>query len=389
MKKSLLIIITLAITLILGIILFNNFSGKAIADENTFHNGTAVNITLFYGKGCPHCAKLETYLEQLAKKYPLNIESYEIYFNTANVKLLEEKLKPFNKEIEGVPTLFIGDKVFVGYNDAIAKQIETEAQTCYNQCNPNQANSTSITAESSPIESPEKTEFKKKITIPAVISGALLDSINPCEFAVLILLLTTILSTGNKKKALLAGLAFSLSIFISYFLMGLGLYSAVATANITKIFYLIVSVLAIILGLFNLKDYFWYGKFFIMEVPLTWRPRMKLILKGITSIWGAFLVGFVISLFLLPCTSGPYIVVLGLLAETATRSYAIWLLLLYNIIFILPMLAITIIVSMELASTEKIEMWRQKNLKVFHLIAGLILIALGIFMILSNYLGWF
>jgi cytochrome c biogenesis protein CcdA len=125
-----------------------------------------------------------------------------------------------------------------------------------------------------------------------------------------------------------------------------------------------------------------------MEVPLKWRPRMKLLIKGITSVWGAFLIGFVISLFLLPCTSGPYIVILGLLSETATRSSAILWLLLYNFIFILPMLAITIIISQGIVSSEKIEMWRQKNLKVFHLIAGLILILLGIFMFLSMKLGW-
>ena len=68
-----------------------------------------------------------------------------------------------------------------------------------------------------------------------------------------------------------------------------------------------------------------------MEVPISWRPRLKAVIKGITSVPGAFLVGFVVSLFLLPCTSGPYIVILGLLAKTTTRNYALLLLLLYNL----------------------------------------------------------
>jgi hypothetical protein len=50
--------------------------------------------------------------------------------------------------------------------------------------------------------------------------AALADSINPCAFAVMLLLLTTILSkTQNKKKALLAGLFFALAVFITYFLL--------------------------------------------------------------------------------------------------------------------------------------------------------------------------
>ena len=68
---------------------------------------------------------------------------------------------------------------------------------------------------------------------------------------------------------------------------------------------------------------------------------MKRIIQRVTSVPGAFLTGFVVSLFLLPCTSGPYIVILGLLGKTATRPEALAWLVLYNLIFVLPMVAIT------------------------------------------------
>ena len=193
--------------------------------------------------------------------------------------------------------------------------------------------------------------------------------------------------TKNKIKALGAGLAFTLSIYISYFLMGIGLYTAINATGITHWFYTIVAVLAILIGIFNLKDYLWYGKWFIMEVPLSWRPKLKSLIKGITSIPGAFLIGFAVSLFLLPCTSGPYIVILGLLAETTTKNYAIGLLLLYNLIFILPMLTITLLVYFGFTTTEQAEEWRQNKLKILHLIAGIILILLGIGMFIAMGLG--
>src|SRR3989339_888238 len=101
--------------------------------------------------------------------------------------------------------------------------------------------------------------------------------------------MTTILASGNKKRALFSGLAYSLSIFISYFLMGIGLYSIISSIGTSNIFIKIIGWVAIILGIFNLKDFFWYGKFFVMEVPLSWRPKLKALVKSITGPISAFL----------------------------------------------------------------------------------------------------
>lgn len=218
------------------------------------------------------------------------------------------------------------------------------------------------------------------LTMPAVIGASIVDAVNPCAFAVLILLMTTILATDQKKKALLSGFSFSIAIFLSYLLMGLGLFSAIQASGLTKTFYIVVSVLAVILGLFNLKDYFWYGKVFLVEVPRSWRPKMKKLIASVTSVPGAFVIGLLVSLFLLPCTSGPYIVILGLLATQATFIQGLGYLLLYNAIFILPMLIITISVYFGLAKVSELEKKRVKALRYLHLIAGIIMLLLGIFM---------
>lgn len=349
----------------------------------------------FYGQGCPHCARLQVFLDSIQEKYPsLIIKQNEIYFNTENRELFQNMAAAFGQETQGVPTVFIDDKMIVGFNNAIGESIEKEIQRCVEEGCMDPAEkisatgeTTSIVGESSPLKSPEQTRLTKSVTLPAVLSAAAVDAINPCEFAVLIILLTTILAAGVKKRVLMAGLAFSASIYISYFLMGIGLYSAIQATGLTHKFYTIVAILAIIVGLFNLKDYLWYGKWFVMEVPMSWRPKLKCMLKGVTSVPGAFLIGFAVSLFLLPCTSGPYIVILGLLAKTTTRSNALILLLLYNFIFILPMLIITFAIYLGFTTTEKAEEWRTKKLKVLHLIAGLIILGLGIGMFIAMRLG--
>lgn len=221
----------------------------------------------------------------------------------------------------------------------------------------------------------------ENLTLPAVILAALVDAINPCEFAVLILLLSTILINGNKSKALQAGFAFAAAIYLSYLAMGLGLYLALSTIQSIKIIQWVAAILALLVGLFNLKDFFWYGKGFLMEVPLSWRPAMKKIISGVVSVPGAFAVGVAVSLFLLPCTSGPYLVILGMLSQSSTYWSAVGWLLFYNLIFISPMALITLLVYFGLASTEKIEALRQKRLRTLHLIAGIIMIALGVFVL--------
>ena len=219
------------------------------------------------------------------------------------------------------------------------------------------------------------------LTTWAVACGAAVDAVNPCEFAILILLMASMLvDENNRKKALLTGLTFSAAIFVAYFLMGVGLFTVIRqyTLSFTGTFYKIVGILAIIIGLLNVKDFFWYGGGgFLMEVPQSWRPKMKSLIKSVTNPVGAFLIGLLVSLFLLPCTSGPYAVILGMLASKVSFAKAISYLILYNLIFILPMLVIVFAMYWGL-SPERAEDWRKNKIRLLHLVAGVILIALGV-----------
>jgi zinc and cadmium transporter len=354
--------------------ILESFIPTAYASNSTIND---VDLLLFYGQGCPHCAAANMFLEELSSEYPsLKVSKYEVYFDQDNTVLFQDLAFAFDSEVGGVPTVFIDDQMITGFNDSIGQSVEVEVQKCLEEaCIP-------------PLELLEENDFSQHLTIPAVVLAAAVDAINPCAFAVLIILLTTILATKNRRRALFSGLAFALSIYISYFLMGLGLYSAVQVAGFTHIFYVIVAILAVFIGLFNLKDYFAYGKWFVMEVPMSWRPKLNTLIKSVVSVPGAFFIGFAVSLFLLPCTSGPYIVILGLLASATERTYAIALLLLYNFIFILPMLLITGAVYFGFTTTEAAEEWRQKKLKILHLVAGIIILLLGAFMLIALKLGY-
>lgn len=357
-------------------ILLGFFSRDAYA-QNRVDNINEVSLHVFYGQGCPHCAALLSFLDKSKTNYPtLKIYEYEVYQNNENRILFEKLAGSLNTKVEGVPTVFISDKVIVGFSQEISVSLQNVINKClYEKCG-------------NPIDNlsekyNQTNQHVVKLTVPLVVTAAAVDAINPCAFAVLIILMTAALSITDKKSALKFGLAFTSSIYISYFLMGFGLFSVLQTSSLNRMFYIFVTVLAVIVGLLNIKDYFWYGRGFLMEIPLSWRPAMKNIIRKATSPLGAFLVGFVVSCFELPCTGGPYIVILGLLAKEVTRATGTIYLLLYNLVFVTPLIVLTIIIYKGLSTTEKLEKIRQDKIKVLHLIAGVLMLGIAGVMILS------
>jgi len=93
-----------------------------------------VTLYLFHGKGCSHCAKAISFLNELNEKYPeLNVISYEVYFNDKNRELFMHYCSELEQSAQGVPTIFIDEKTFIGFNNNIAAQIETEVKRCLEQ----------------------------------------------------------------------------------------------------------------------------------------------------------------------------------------------------------------------------------------------------------------
>ena len=216
-----------------------------------------------------------------------------------------------------------------------------------------------------------------------ITSAALVDSINPCAIAVLLILLGSLLALTSKRQAVLTGLSFTVGLFVAYFLAGFGLFHALTLTGLAKWFHLVIGILAVIIGLSNIKDFFWYGAGgFVTEIPNRWRPTLKGILSKITSPVPAFLIGFVIIFFELPCTGGPYLFTLGYLASLSKVSL-IPILLYYNLIFVVPLLIIIGLIYFGYSNIEKTTKWKDRNIRILHLISGVLMLGLGIWIILS------
>ncbi len=232
-------------------------------------------------------------------------------------------------------------------------------------------------------------EFKLKLNWVTVTGLAATDAINPCALAVLTLMLIAIMTYNpkNRYKVLLAGLAFSFTVFVMYFVYGILIVKAFqlvqSISDVRSYLVGALSIFAIILGLLQLKDYFHYkpGTPFT-EMPLRLRPKAKALINKITSPIGAVFLGAFVTLFLLPCTIGPYFVAGGLLSELPLANVLPYLIY-YNLIFISPMIGITLAVYFGLTTVKDVRSWKDKNIRLIHAIAGAIMVAIGIYLLWS------
>lgn len=225
------------------------------------------------------------------------------------------------------------------------------------------------------------------LTVSTILFLAAVDAVNPCALAVLTLMLIAILTYGpeRRRNVLLAGMSFTLSVFLLYMLYGLVIIKffqvVSALASVRLALYMVLGALAIVLGLLNVKDFFRYRPGGILtEMPMSMRPRVKRILEGVTSPGGAFLVGMFVTLFLLPCTIGPYIIAGGILSVMEIVQTIPWLLL-YNAIFVLPMVGITVVVYLGMKKVDDVSGWKDRNIRYLHLVSGMIMLLLGIAMV--------
>ncbi len=203
---------------------------------------------------------------------------------------------------------------------------------------------------------------------------ALADSVNPCTLAVMLLLLAVLLSKKGRKDAVLGGILFIVTVYTMYTLYGLGLLTFITTTGLYRVVSFLLPLLILVLALIEIRAYVSYKPgFSSLEMPLKLRPIAGAAISAINNPLTAVPVAVLCSVLLLPCSSGPYLTALFLMKGIDD-------LLLYNAVFVLPMVALLALVSLG-ASPERVQELRQRYIREIHLISGLLLLMVFFFLL--------
>ncbi len=212
--------------------------------------------------------------------------------------------------------------------------------------------------------------------LPLVIVNGLIDSFNPCAIGIFLIYLSMLFMMKKERlKIFQISLAYILAIYILYLLIGLGLIRVIFFFGIPHLITFIGAVIIVLVGGLSIKDYFFPNSMFSTKIPYGAR---QLILKwAYKASWpAAAVVGILVGISGFPCAGGIYVATLGLLSQKATFIQGFFYLLLYNLMFVMPLIVIYIVTANQRVAMKMTD-WQEREKNHLKLIMGLIMLALG------------
>ncbi len=376
----------------------------------TLVSAKEVNLYLFHGDGCPHCAKEREYLKEIEKEYDdVNIHLYEVWYDTDNQELMAKVKKELNSSTNYVPLTIIGDKYTVGFNDNTKLMIKNNIEKCLKEdCEDvvgnvlagKTANETTIKKE---VKEPKKDKDDsikdlpilgkvdvKKVSLPIIAAViGLVDGFNPCAMWVLVFLISMLLGTKDRKKMWILGLTFLFTSAFIYLLFMVAWLNVAIKMNTVIWLRITIAIIAIIAAFINLKSFYKSLKKDTGCEVVDSKKRKNIIEKIkkftlekslILGLLGVMTLAVSVNFIELACSAGLPLLFTQILAlnNLSKLSYMI-----YILIYIFFFLIDDIIVFVIAMFTLKITGISNKYSKYSHLIGGIIMLLIGLLMIIK------
>jgi cytochrome c biogenesis protein CcdA/glutaredoxin len=351
--------------------------GASPVIESSAGANTTLSATYFYGNGCTHCENIKPLIAYIRARYPeLQMEMLEIKDNRTNLERFLATGRQYGLGSVSTPTIFIGEYALVGeteVKDHFEEKILAEKQRI----------ASGIPANMSPAD-PGSSSETPALSPFMVVFAALVDSANPCGLSVLVFLLISMAAAGDRKRILLVGGVYIAAMFLFHLLVGIGLFSALALSGLSKPFSLIGGAIALILGVVTLADVLRDKETFLLSIPESGKGLLGKYIRRAT-LPAVFILGILAGLLGFSCTGGIYISILGLMGRGMTVMAGLPWLVLYNIVYVLPLILVTLLVAYGL-SPARADRWRTEHKRTIRVIIGVILVALGL-VILFGWIG--
>ena len=345
----------------------------------------------FYQVGCKECNRADADINYLRSQYPqLIVEEFNIYSDTP---LANWMAKRSNRSADlKVPALFIGDQAWIGEGEITTRNLEPTLQALSGSGSPrfwDKFDASQATGELS-------ARFQSAGWLAILLAG-LVDGLNPCAFATIVFFISYLTLSGRKgKEVILTGVSFTIGVFLTYLMVGLGFYKVLdlikgTLAIISTIVYAFTALLCLVLAALSIKDFFTARKGELgdmaLNLPKPLRKRINATIHGSGKIGhyivGAFISGVLISFLELACTGQIYLpTIIFMSSVPELRIKAVGYLLLYNLMFIIPLIVVFILAYYGTTS-KQLSAFLKKHAAAVKLGMAAVFLTLAIWLILT------
>jgi cytochrome c biogenesis protein CcdA len=349
-----------------------------------------IYAAFFYQVGCQECSRAEATLEYLQGKYPqLIIEKFNIYDQTGLGQWLAERV---GRSDFHSPALFIGEHAWIGEAEISAQSILPVLQGYSAEGSPRIWEGYNPQAGSGNVAS----DFRSMSWLTVVFAG-LADGINPCAFATMIFFISYLAISGRKgKEILLVGSTFAVGVFLAYLAVGFGFYKVLDLLGgwlqvVSRWVYAFTALFCFVLAVVSFLDYLKARKGNLKDMSLNLPEKLRLRINAAIRknrnvsgyAVGAFLTGIVIAFLELACTGQVYLpTIIFVSSMPELRLRASGYLVLYNLLFITPLVVVFILAYLGTTSRQ-LGKFLEKNAAWVKLFLAVLFIALASWLIIS------
>jgi thiol-disulfide isomerase/thioredoxin len=364
-----------------------------------------VRLYYFYSPTCPHCQAAKPFLEQLERESPwLEVRRYTVKDHRANARFYFDTARSLGVEALSTPGFIFCRQVMIGYDAAetTGRQLADALRGCHER---RLANPTDATAGATPggdaVSEAEATAGTtvnvpllgsvdaKALSLPVltlVLAG--MDAFNPCAFFVLLFLLSLLVHAKSRTRMAIVGGTFVLFSGIVYFVFMAAWLNVFLIAGELRVITFIAGLVALLVAVLNIKDYFWFKTGPSLSIPDSAKPGLFKRMREVVTegnmgpmLVGTVLLAIVANSYELLCTAGfpmVYTLTLTKAHELSTWQYYGWLVV-YNVIYVIPLLAIVIVFTRTMGARKLSE----AEGRVLKLISGFMMLGFALVLLLA------
>jgi hypothetical protein len=399
---------------LLLLLLVGRWANAATPTEDAFWFGEtadgapSVRLYYFYSPTCPHCQAAKPFLDSLPERFPwLEVQRFSVKDNRVNARFYYETAKAVGVEALSVPGFAFCRQVLIGYDTA--ETTGAELARALEACHAERVSAATspVAAEPGQPGSPPGAEMSagrpsgttvhlpiigtidaQALSLPVMtVMLAGVDAFNPCAFFVLLFLLSLLVHAKSRARMLVIGGTFVLFSGLIYFVFMAAWLNVFLIAGELRVITAIAGLVALTIGALNIKDFFLFKQGPSLSIPESAKPGLFKRMREIVStgnmlpmLASTVVLAIVANSYELLCTAGfPMVYTRALtLADLEPWQYYAWLAA-YNVIYVLPLLAIVLVFTYTMGSRKLAE----SEGRALKLVSGCMMFGFGLLLLVA------